>query len=132
MRAVRPIFPRADSLVVEHAQGGRLPVVYRVSVDERCFYLRVAEQPDDDLTTDAQLLDGLRALGARVPAVVHVEVDPADLDRSFLVMTEVGGQSLGKTPLTADVRGVARAAGRDAALINSVVVQGFGRLIRDG
>lgn len=73
MRAVRRIFPGADTLVVEPAQGGRLPVVYRVSVDEHRFYLRVAEQPDDDLTTDAQMLDGLRALGACVPTVVHVE-----------------------------------------------------------
>lgn len=47
-------------------------------------------------------------------------------------MSEVGGQSLAQTPLVADITGVARAAGHDAALINSVVVEGFGWLIRNG
>jgi hypothetical protein len=55
VRLVRRVFPGASSVSVEDADGGRPPVVYRARVDDATFYLRVAEVPDDDLTTDARI-----------------------------------------------------------------------------
>jgi hypothetical protein len=56
VRLVRRVFPGASSVSVEDAGGGRPPVVYRARVDNVTFYLRVAEVPGDDLTTDAWIL----------------------------------------------------------------------------
>jgi aminoglycoside phosphotransferase (APT) family kinase protein len=80
----RRVFPGARSVSVEPASPGRLLVVYRVRVDGVSYYLRVAEEAGEDLTTDAQVLARLAGLGVRVPVVVHVEAGPGDLDRSFL------------------------------------------------
>jgi aminoglycoside phosphotransferase (APT) family kinase protein len=110
------VFSGARSVSVEPASPGRLLVVYRLRADGVIYYLRVAEEAGEDLTTDARVLARLAGLGVRVPAVVHVEARPGDLDRSFLIVSAVAG----------------RAAGRDAALINAIEVEGFGWLRRDG
>ena len=91
---VRRVFPGAGSVSVEPASPGRLLVVYRVRADGVSYYLRVAEGAGEDLTTDAQVLVRLAELGVRVPAVVHVEAGPGDLDRSFLIVAALAGQSL--------------------------------------
>ena len=129
---VRRVFPGARSVSVESASPGRLLVVYRVRADGVIYYLRVAEEADEDLTTDAQVLARLAGLGVRVPAVVHVEAEPGDLDRSFLVVAALAGQSLASHGTDEQARRAARAAGRDAALINAIEVEGFCWLRRDG
>lgn len=83
---VRRVFPGARSVAVEPASAGRLLVVYRVRVDGVTYYLRVAEEAGEDLTSDAQVLARLAGLGVRVPVVVHVEAGPGDLDRSVLIV----------------------------------------------
>lgn len=107
-------------------------MVYRVRADGVGYYLRVAEGAGEDLTTDAQVLVRLAELGVRVPAVVHVEANPGDLDRSFLIVAALAGQSLASHGTDEQARRAARAAGRDAALINALEVDGFGWLRRDG
>ena len=129
---MRRVFPRARSVSVEPASPGRLLVVYRVRADEVTYYLRVAEEAGEDLTTDAQVLARLAGLGVRVPAVVHAEAGPGDLGRSFLIVTALAGQSLASHGTDEQARRAVRAAGRDAALINTVEVDGFGWLRRDG
>ncbi len=129
---VRRVFPGARSVSVEPASPGRLLVVYRVRADGVSYYLRVAEQAGEDLTTDAQVLARLAGLGVRVPAVVHVEAGPGDLDRSFLIVAALAGASLASHGTGEQARRAVRAAGRDAALINAIEVEGFGWLRRDG
>jgi aminoglycoside phosphotransferase (APT) family kinase protein len=129
---VRRVFPGARSVSVEPASPGRLLVVYRVRVDGVSYYLRVAEEADEDLTTDAQVLARLAGLGVRVPVVVHVEAAPGDLDRSFLIVAALAGGSLASHGTDEEARRAVRAAGRDAALINAIEVEGFGWLRRDG
>ncbi len=129
---VRRVFPGAGSVSVEPASPGRLLVVYRVRADGVSYYLRVAEEAGEDLTTDAQVLVRLAELGVRVPAVVHVEAEPGDLDRSFLIVAAMVGESLASHGTDEQARRAVRAAGRDAALINAIEVEGFGWLRRDG
>lgn len=128
----RRLFPAARSVTVEPASPNRLLAVYRIHADETVCYLRVAEAAGHDLTTDAQLLGCLAGLGVRVPEVVHVESNPSDLDRSFLVIAALDGNSLACHGTAAQARNAAREAGRDAALISTLEVDGFGWLRRDG
>ena len=129
---LRRVLSGARSVSVEPASPNRLLVVYRVRADGVMYYLRVAEEPGEDLTTDALVLGRLAGLGVRVPEVVHVEAEPGDLDRSFLLVTGLAGRSLADHGTDEQARRAARAAGRDAALINAVEVEGFGWLFRDG
>lgn len=131
-RLVRRVFPEASSVWVEPTTDGRLVVVYRARVDDAVFYLRLAEEPGQDLTTDAEILSRLRKLGASVPAVVAAEAAPAELARSYLIVTEVPGQSIAQAGTDEETRHAARAAGRDTAIINSLSVAGFGWLQRTG
>jgi aminoglycoside phosphotransferase (APT) family kinase protein len=128
----RRVFPAARSVSVESASPNRLLVVYRVRADDAVCYLRVAEEPGQDLTTDARVLARLAGLGVGVPEVVHVESDPGDLDRSFLVVAALDGDSLASHGTDAQARHAARAAGRDTAVIAAQQVDGFGWLRRDG
>jgi aminoglycoside phosphotransferase (APT) family kinase protein len=128
----RRVFPGARSVSVEPASPGRLLVVYRLRADGVIYYLRIAEETGQDLTTDAQVLARLAGLGVRVPAVVHAEARPGDLDRSFLIVSAVAGRSLAGHGTDEQARRAVRAAGRDAALINTLEVEGFGWLRRDG
>ena len=129
---MRRVFPGARSVSVEPASPGRLVVVYRVRADDVTYYLRVGEEAGEDLTTDAQVLARLAELGVRVPTVVHAEAGPGDLGRSFLIVTALAGQSLASHGTDEQARRAVRAAGRDAALINTLEVDGFGWLRRDG
>jgi Phosphotransferase enzyme family len=131
VRLVRRVFPRANAVSIEPASE-RLVVVYRACVDDAVFYLRVTEQPGQDLTTDAQILDRLGALGASVPAVVAAEATPRELPMSYLIVTEIPGDSLAKGGTDDEARRAARRAGGDTAIINSLEVSGFGWVQRNG
>jgi aminoglycoside phosphotransferase (APT) family kinase protein len=130
---VHEAFPEATSVAVERASGGRVVVVYRATVDGVRYYLRLAEEPGQDLTTDALVLERLRALGAHVPGVITASAATAVFPRSWMIMTAVPGRSMAQGGGTDEqARQAAMAAGRDAAVINSVPVSGFGWLHRDG
>ena len=131
VRLVRRVFPRAQAVSVEPASE-RLVVVYRAHVDEAVFYLRVAEEPGQDLTTDAQIFDRVGALGATVPAVVTAEAAPNELPLSYMIVTEIPGGSLAQAGTDDEARRAARLAGRDTAIINSLEVSGFGWVQRNG
>jgi aminoglycoside phosphotransferase (APT) family kinase protein len=129
---VRGVFRTAGPVVIGPASGGRVVVVYRAAVDGVRHYLRLAEKPGQDLTTDALVLERLRTLGVRVPGVVAAAPPTAAFPRSWLIMTEVPGRSIAEGSTGEQARQAAMAAGRDAAVINSVPVSGFGWLQRDG
>jgi aminoglycoside phosphotransferase (APT) family kinase protein len=129
---VRGSFPGAASVTLRRASGGRVVVVYRVLVDGAHYYLRLAEEPGQDLTTDALVLERLGALDVRVPKVLAASPSTEVFPRSWLIMTEVPGRSIAQGGTDSDARQAATAAGRDVAMINSVPVSGFGWLRRDG
>jgi hypothetical protein len=129
---VHKALPRASSVSIGRASGGRVVVVYRVAVDGAQYYLRLAEEPGQDLTTDALILERLRALGMRVPGVVAVSAATDAFPRSWMIMTEVPGRSIAQGGTDVEARQAALGAGRDATVLNSVLVSGFGWLCRDG
>jgi aminoglycoside phosphotransferase (APT) family kinase protein len=129
---VREAFPRARSVSIGPASGGHVVVVYRAAVDDVCYYLRLAEEASQDLTTDALVLERLHTLGARVPEIIAAAPPTAASPRSWMIMTEIPGHSIAESCTDDEARQAAFAAGRDVAVINSVPVSGFGWLRRDG
>lgn len=128
---VREAYPTACTVSIERASP-RVVVVYRARVDGVRYYLRLAEEPGQDLTTDALVLERLRALGVHVPGVVTASPPTATCPRSWMIMTEVPGHSLARGGNDDEARQAAMAAGHDTAVINSVPVAGFGWLQRNG
>jgi hypothetical protein len=71
----------AGAACVRHVAAGALRAhpdgvstqVYRLVRGPETFYLRLAEETDENLETDAELHRRLLALGVRVPQVVFVE-----------------------------------------------------------
>jgi len=137
--------PSALAALVRRAFGASRPVscqrtpdgvstqVYRLVRGSETFYLRVAEEADDNLETDAELHRRLHALGVRVPLVVFVEPFDAAIGRSVLITTEVAGGPLAESACSDEVaRAVVDEAGEDLAVVNRVIVDGFGWVRRRG
>lgn len=131
VRLIRRIFPRARSVSVE-AASARHVVVYRARVGDAVFYLRLAEEPGQDMTTDARIFQRLAALGVTVPAVIAAEAAPIELPLSYMLTNAIRGSSLAHAGTDNQARRAARSAGRETAVINSVKVAGFGWIQRDG
>ena len=113
-------------LEVARTPAGVAAQVYRVQASGRVVYARIAEADHEDLSVDAALLEHLRAEGLHVPEVVHVEPFDQALGRSVLVMGEIAGAPLAQCRDEHVARGVARAAGRELAVLNGIQVRGFG------
>lgn len=129
---VRAVFGSAVPVTVDRTPDGVSTQVYRLVRGTETFYLRVAEEAEDNLETDAELHRRLLAAGVRVPGVVHVEAFDAALGRSVMVTTEIAGRSLAGTTAPAAARAVATQAGADLAVLNQVPVDGFGWVRRSG
>jgi aminoglycoside phosphotransferase (APT) family kinase protein len=121
---LRPLL--GHELTVARTPAGVAAQVYRVHAAGRVVYARIAEDDDEDLSVDAALLEHLRALGLHVPEVVHVERFEQALGRSVLITGEIAGEPLAGCRDQRAARRVARAAGRELAVLNGVGVQGFG------
>jgi Ser/Thr protein kinase RdoA (MazF antagonist) len=121
---LRPVL--GPELTVARTPAGVGAQVYRVHAAGRVAYVRIAEDDDEDLSVDAALLEHLRALGLRVPEVVHVEPFDQALRRSVLITGEIAGEPLAHCRDQRAARRVAHAAGRELAVLNGVAVQGFG------
>jgi hypothetical protein len=107
--------------------------VYRLVRGPETFHLRVAEEPGENLETDAELHRLLFTEGVRLPRVVFVEPFDAAIGRSVMIMTEVPGASLSAAASRPAVdRAVAEAVGEDLAVINRATVDRFGRVRRRG
>jgi Ser/Thr protein kinase RdoA (MazF antagonist) len=113
-------------LEVARTPAGVAAQVYRVQAAGRVVYVRIAEEDHEDLSVDAALLEHLRGEGLHVPEVVHVEPFDQALGRSVLIMGEIAGAPLAYCRDEQAVHRVARAAGRELAVLNGVSVQGFG------
>ncbi len=126
------MFGSAVPVTVERTPDGVSTQVYRLVRGAETFYLRVAEEAEENLETDAELHRRLLAAGVRVPGVVHVEAFDEAIGRSVLVTTEIPGRSLAETASPAAARSVATQAGADLARLNQVPVDGFGWVRRSG
>src|ERR1041385_3714744 len=130
---VRRAFGTSVPVRCERTPEGISTQVYRLVRGQETFYLRVAEEADENLETDAELHRRLLTLGVRVPRVVFVEPFDATIGRSVAITTEMPGASLAAAaPRPAMARAVAEAAGEDLAVINRVAVDGFGWVRRRG
>jgi Ser/Thr protein kinase RdoA (MazF antagonist) len=117
-------------LQVARTPAGVAAQVYRVQAAGRVLYARIAEEDHEDLSVDAALLEHLRGEGLHVPPVVHVEPFDQALGRSVLIMDEIPGAPLAHCRDQGAARRVARAAGRELAVLNGVRVRGFGWIRR--
>ena len=131
IRAVAAKALGTADLSVQRTEGGVAGQVYRVVRGGDEFFLRLGDDPVDNLSVDADVHTRLAELGVRVPAVVHVDPLAELVDRSVLITRHIGGVPLIASTDHAGASDVARAAGRDLALINTVAVHGFGWVRRD-
>lgn len=130
---VRRAFGTSLPVHCERTADGVSTQVYRLVRGRETFYLRVAEEADENLETDAELHQQLLALGVRVPRVVFVEPFDATIGRSVAITSEVPGVSLAAAEYGPEVAlAVVAEAGEDLAVINRVTVEGFGWVRRRG
>lgn len=123
-------FPCHHTVEFERTADGVSTQMYRLTHESEVFYLRIAEEDGENLRVDAEIQSHLRGLGVRVPEVVYVEQLASELQRSVLVMREVPGIPLALVTDPDVARDAARHAGRDAAAMNAVPVNGFGWIHR--
>jgi Ser/Thr protein kinase RdoA (MazF antagonist) len=123
-------FGAAVPVTFERTTAGVSALVYRVSRGTGTFYLRLAEEADENLETDALLYQRLHDLGVKVAQVLHVEAFSPEIGRSVLITTETAGRPLTEISNPAAGRAVIEAAGADLAVINRVPVDGFGWVTR--
>jgi aminoglycoside phosphotransferase (APT) family kinase protein len=122
----------AEPLDVERTAHGTSTQVYRIQRGAEIFYLRIGETPEvGHLGPEALVHRLLRERGAKVPELIHYDPFDEALGRSFLVTTEIPGDSLAEDRTTADISAVLVKAGRDLAVVNSLPVAGFGWVLSD-
>jgi aminoglycoside phosphotransferase (APT) family kinase protein len=105
--------------------GGTTPV-FHVRRGGAACYVRLAERPGQEMLAEAWAHERLRALGGRVAAVIAVEPAAGPLGRGALALTPMPGSPLTSSTRPQQIRGAAREAGRELALLNSLPVTGFG------
>jgi len=125
------LFPFRD-VTIERTAEGTSTQVYRLRFDNEVCYLRVAEEASASLAPEAAIHQVLHSRGVRVPAVIHFEPFDKGLQRSLLVTTEIRGESVKHVQSSVIREAIVRAAGRDLGVLNSIPVNGFGWIRRDG
>ncbi len=129
---VGKVFGTSDACTIQRLPDGLRTQLYRVRRGEELFCLRLAEVPDENLETDAELHEQLSRLGVDVPRVVFVEPFDEQLGRSALITTLVRGVPLEQVSSRTAATAVLRAAGADLARLNRLPVEGFGWVRRYG
>lgn len=126
------VFGTSTPVTYQRTPDGVSTQVYRLVRGSETFYLRIAEEADENLETDAELHQRLRDLGVKVARVVHVEPFNTGIGRSTMITAEVPGNSLAEISAPAVASAVVEEAGADLALLNQVPVDGFGWVRRRG
>lgn len=126
------IFGDVTPLSVERVKEGVSTYVYRIRRASEVFYLRVLPEEGASFAPEAHVHALLRKRGVSVPEVICYEHYNAALQRSVMVTTEIKGRPIGPRSLDAGMKDIVVAAGRDLAIINSLTVEGFGWIRRDG
>jgi aminoglycoside phosphotransferase (APT) family kinase protein len=129
---LRAVFGVSLPTTYQRTPDGVSTQVYRIWRGPEVFYLRIAEEADENLETEAELHRRLLALGVKVADVVHVEPFNADIGRSTMITTEVPGVPVADVSDPALAASIVEQAGADLAVINQIPVDGFGFVRRDG
>jgi aminoglycoside phosphotransferase (APT) family kinase protein len=129
---VHRIFP-ASHVQIERVTEGVSTIVYRVIAQSEAFYLRVLPEENASFAPEVAVHTRLRQMHVKVPEVIFFEHINDLMQRSIMVTTEIKGQSISQsTSLTKEaLHPILVEAGRDLALINSILVDGFGWVQRD-
>lgn len=128
---LRRAFGASTSITYQRTSEGVSTQVYRLDRGDQVFYLRVAEEQQESLAVEAELYRRLWQRGVRVPEVVYLEPFDPVIRRSVLITTEIPGAPLAQESSASAAAFVARAAGRDLAVLNQLTVEGFGWIRRD-
>ena len=118
------------NITVERVPEGVSTIVYRLRRRDACFYLRVLPEVDASFAPEVYVHHVLRERGLHIPKVIYFEHRNAVLERSVMITTEITGLPIGYGAPSASLRMAVRQAGREQAVINSVLVQGFGWINR--
>jgi aminoglycoside phosphotransferase (APT) family kinase protein len=128
---LRAIFPATVQLAVEYVAESHSTEVYRVHRDGAVLYLRVLPEQAASFAPELYVHDLLHRRGLHVPGAIYFAHCNALLQRSILLTTEIPGRAIGYGPRPPAVRQMVRQAGRELAIVNSVLVRGFGWIKRD-
>lgn len=127
--AVRTLLRRwfpGQGTVSERMGSGGSTLVYRVAAGGTVTYLRLAEEPGERRDAEVRVHELLLTRELPVPEVLRFEPAPPELDRSATLTSAIAGRPIdGQMPIAA-VHRIARQAGRDLAVINSLPVKGYG------
>ncbi|MEV6348808.1 aminoglycoside phosphotransferase family protein [Actinoplanes sp. NPDC051851] len=124
------IFGSSMPVTYRRTPEGVSTQVYRIQRGSEVFYLRIAEEADENLEAEAGLHRRLRALGVKVADVIHVDPFNSDIGRSAMVTTEIRGAPVTQLSDQALAASVVEQAGADLAVINQIPVDGFGFIRR--
>ncbi len=118
-------------IVVEPIKEGISTYVYRLVRDADAFYLRVLPEEGATFAPEVAAHMLLRRRGVQVPDVVYWEDLNHVVERSGMITTEIKGTAIGQGRAGVALPDMLRSAGRDLAVINRVLVDGFGWISRD-
>jgi aminoglycoside phosphotransferase (APT) family kinase protein len=128
---VGAVFGASVDLTIERTEHGAAAAVYRVRRGDEVYFLRLAEEVDENLEVDALVHERLDQAGVRVPRVVHVDPFNDLVGRSLMVVRHIGGRPLAEVADPTLVAEVLKRAGENVAVINQQPVHGFGWVKRD-
>lgn len=118
---------------IEREPSGVSTYVYRIRAGGETFYLRVLPEADRSLGVEVHAHGLLRDRGVRAPEVVGYEQLADSLGMSTMLVREIEGRAAGHDAgmTCASYGRVMREAGRQAALMHQVPVEGFGWIRRE-
>jgi aminoglycoside phosphotransferase (APT) family kinase protein len=126
------VFGLSVPMTYQRAPDGVSAQVYQVQRGSQTFYLRIAEEADENLETDAELHERLRDAGVKVARVIHVEPFDTSIGRSVMITTEVPGICVAEISAPPLAASIVAEAGSDLAALNQLPVDGFGWVQRRG
>lgn len=83
--------------MVERVADGISTFVYRITVSDETFYLRIYPEAGKGLAPEVAVHIQLRLKQVKVPDVIYFEQCNELLQRSIMVTTEIKGQSLSQS-----------------------------------
>lgn len=110
---------------IEATNNGVSTDVYRLIKDTTILYLRLSD-PKENMSTEALAHRLIIEKGVSIPKVLHYEDFNESLGRSYMITTEIKGEPArnDKTHL----KEITYQAGKQIALVNTILVEGFGWL----
>src|SRR5262245_11954082 len=107
------VFGGSVPMTYQRTPEGVSAQVYQILRGSQTFYLRIAEETDENLETDAELHQRLRDAGVKVAQVIHVEPFDTNIGRSVMITTEVPGLCLAGIPRPELATSIVEEAGSD-------------------